>query len=702
MIQFLLHYWATSKWTVDSGQWTVKNIVRCPCPSGRRALSVVRFAIAIFFIVTIWPPSTTLAADKPLFDLMREISRMEVIQDADGQASTEDIIKGFVTTALHPDVGPIGLDDIEKAFETGKRSELCKEQNGRKKISYDTPCDAFALKIQVAVRREEEIRTLGRDLQAIAAGYEMPIDGYPGRVTNMPLRYQSIVALWQAGTGSLREGVGTGILLRVMAIPEDPKIEAEFSTLGNYLKDIKSTGDSGQDQFTAAVWRYQHGVRFVGKQRTAEFPPPLEADPQSGPGTERYYLFKRWNALEHKLLDIYTDSTAGVGTLKPPLRRREVVFFLPPKKYLEQLPDNVLLWTYRERMSDGTATGSYLSGDVGLQWNFPVEPVQPSLILDPDTSFSCRSNDFKDNPDCPAITGGGYPPPPRDGVGLCTFPFARLGYLCRGIQPPEGESCPKKNPVDGKIQLAQCESGKEEVTQSGPDVCRNINYKVPGGVPQGENPDYVCTPGRETKYGNSIGNSFCFIGQCAEQSVETHRLIGGRSPLIAQDQAYPWDSCMPPDPQFNAFATPPPLTASWFPAYRPALLIKRLDTALCQTNGLPPRSETFLCGFDVRRRLELPLKNLAENPLNILDQGAEYNVPALGFQSIVRGLGARIGTTLYTGYLYDAARAFGEVMATATETMGKLAAIHFTPKMCPRNAAEANGMTTHYDICVTH
>jgi hypothetical protein len=236
----------------------------------------------------------------------------------------------------------------------------------------------------------------------------------------------------------------------------------------------------------------------------------------------------------------------------------------------------------------------------------------------------------------------------------------------------------------------------------GPDVCKEIAYRVPQAIPVGENPDYVCTPGRETKYANSIGKSFCYIGQCVEQSLETHRLIPGRSPFIENEQAYPWDACMREDPKFASFATPPPQSISWFPAYRPALLVKQLDTELCQINGLPPRTDTFMCGFDVRRRLQIPLSQLASTALDILNQGGEYKAPSKGILGISQGLGARVGTTLYTNYLTDAARIFGETMSIAVDTLDRLTKIKFTPEMCPRNASESLSMMTHYEICVPH
>jgi hypothetical protein len=472
-------------------------------------------------------------------------------------------------------------------------------------------------------------------------------------------------------------------------------LDGPITALAGTLNGLKKP-----DEFTAAVWRYQHGYRFIRGERLAEFPPPPTPDSESGPGTERQYIFKRWENVETALEAIRVALLTV--PLDPPLRKKEIVYFRVPKKYLDLLPENVIVWAYHENVGGDVG----ISGDVGLQWKIPIEPIFPSLISDPEGACPGATPGDQDQ-DCPGIDGGRYPPPPekledgvlvpKDGVGLCTHPFARLGYLCAPITAPPGEKCiVEAEPEDGAIILTRCQIEPEgSETSAGPDVCQDIGYRLePVGVPpipEEENPDYICTPNRETWYLNSIGNHLCYMGQCIEQSMEGHRLLSGRSPFSVQDEAFPWDSCEARDPQFANFLTPPPgNTVTSFPAYRPGWLIQTLDTAFCQLNGLPPQALPTLCGFQATRRLTLPLVTHLNTAFSLLSQSEEIASPTQGFERIVGGIGARIGTDLYTRYLRRTGRPFGEITTMAAEVLENLTKITFPLDMCQRNAAESD------------
>jgi hypothetical protein len=120
------------------------------------------------------------------------------------------------------------------------------------------------------------------------------------------------------------------------------------------------------------------------------------------------------------------------------------------------------------------------------------------------------------------------------------------------------------------------------------------------------------------------------------------------------------------------------------PPYRPGLLLKQIDTALCQSNGLPPLTPPILCSFDARRRLLLPLGDLFGMSLNLFDQSNAQESTALGIQSLSDALGARIASELFSGYLQGSARGLGDITYNAAELLKNFTKVKFSPEMCPR------------------
>ena len=205
----------------------------------------------------------------------------------------------------------------------------------------------------------------------------------------------------------------------------------------------------------------------------------------------------------------------------------------------------------------------------------------------------------------------------------------------------------------------------------------------------------VCNPECRTEYANTIGNTMCYVGQCVEQAFEEHRMIPGRNAFNAGDEAYPFDSCAAPDPSFATLLTPPPLAATWFPAYRPGWLLRTLDNALCQMNGLPPQSAAILCETNALRRLEVPLDNPLENVQSLIDQIVERRRPAEQLERLAPGLGARMGTTLLVNYLRLGGRSLGEITSIAAELLGNLEDIEFPTELCPREGSKTKGLSAH-------
>jgi len=195
-----------------------------------------------------------------------------------------------------------------------------------------------------------------------------------------------------------------------------------------------------------------------------------------------------------------------------------------------------------------------------------------------------------------------------------------------------------------------------------------------------------CKPGCQTQYLNTIGNNLCYAGQCIEETHEWSETISGRSAFTTVDEAYPWNACEIEDPEIGQFAVSPAITAPHFPLYRPEYLMKQLDDALCQINGLPARTPPALCGFDAFKRLNLPPLNYFQTASDLTSQQNQYNSAALALQYAAKGLGTRIANEMFTQYLSTASNTFAELMNMSHRLFKQVGDITFPAAMCPRYA----------------
>lgn len=194
----------------------------------------------------------------------------------------------------------------------------------------------------------------------------------------------------------------------------------------------------------------------------------------------------------------------------------------------------------------------------------------------------------------------------------------------------------------------------------------------------------VCSPKCQARYENTIGNNFCYLGQCIEQSFEHHRMIPGRMPLTVEGQAFPWDSCSAPDPQIGVFQDLPPIKTSRFPPYRGYHMLQEIDQAMCQTNGYPRLTPPVFCAFDFEDQLERPLFTYYETHSSLLSQAERMDIRAREFETITVGVGARLGTRLYTDYLQNAGDNLGTLVQNAATLLQQIAQVEFPRNMCPR------------------
>lgn len=192
----------------------------------------------------------------------------------------------------------------------------------------------------------------------------------------------------------------------------------------------------------------------------------------------------------------------------------------------------------------------------------------------------------------------------------------------------------------------------------------------------------VCSPGTEASYKNTIGNNACYIGQCVEESLELHRITGGRSPAVVGDGAFPYD-----DPDTGeALATllrSVPATNPPLPSYRPQMVARTLEDALCQLQGLPAATPPHLCAFSPSRRLAVPLEDGAATARSLLFNVQEQREAELLTEELAAGLGSRIGTDMQGQYLRIGTRTLSEVVALANSLLRDMVTVTFPLNMCP-------------------
>ncbi|MBI3618718.1 hypothetical protein HY213_01645 [Candidatus Peregrinibacteria bacterium] len=433
------------------------------------------------------PPAAHAAT--PLYQRMLGITRQEMMLKENGEAGAEMLIKKFAAAILSAPKFLILRKEVDTALQQ-KYDALCIERPYRKGLSYGQCLATLAGTITSVASREERTRTLGRDLQIIASGFEAPMESdQPPR--NLLTHAHSIISIWQTGTGGILQSptgppgllaVGTGTVMtgaqiRIVNLPLSDTAMRKFQALRTQLDLLVHTNDAGErneEELVAVVWRYHHGYRFLRGERP-EFPPPPQADPESDIGTERQYLFSWSEEVEKALADIHALSMSIVVT--PPLQRGEVAIIRIPPELQALLPDNILLWSNVERLPRDV-----ISGDTGLEWDLPLEPMLPSLcrkttVEDP-TEMANNCDVGNPLPGGVTTLGGSYPPPPVDGTGLCTHPFQRSGYLCRPQAPPAGTTCvQQQKPRDGVITLSRCSApGVIRETLAGPDACMDAPW----------------------------------------------------------------------------------------------------------------------------------------------------------------------------------------------------------------------------------
>lgn len=735
-------------------------------------------------------PLTVVAAENPY-----ALFRAQVNDEAARVTSDPTLIEYL--RGIYRERWPMTAAEMEAAVR-GQPWTACASAEATAQRN-DAGCALALENIQLLAGEEQAIRTFGRTVQRIAAAQELPLSETPGRPFHLATDLSGIINIWRAGENRPEDAEEQPALVRTWTPREG---SAAYEDLRTVIDDlVEEFSGLGPEQRTAAVARYQYGVRLVAGERAPAYPAPVP-DAHSGPGTERQYVFRSWNGIEDVLRRAHAALPTG-ESLDPPLAANETAYVLLPDGLRNALPHNLLLWM---RVGSRGDDGADRTGDAGLSWMYPLEPLLPALLSDEDSR--------RDAP----ILGGRYPPEPQEGRGLCSMPLAARGYLCRHMTAPDGQ-CPDENLDRDAITLLSCTSEEQPtVTVAGADVCADIQWRAPSNeqlcaVGQGEESEYnlvkirqrcvmgvadpyagktaaeqdalccrlegeahlvectalvnagafgdennrytvdgvrvtpkvcmeikrlescsrqlgrdvrcpvtsdrhtvddaavlaagtaavndpekrlriearmkdieryrpLCAPGTSGTYKNTIGNNACYIGQCVEETLELHRVTGGRSPATVGDGAFPWDDPRTGSPLALRLQSVPDSQPS-LPSYRPQAVQRTLEDALCQLQGLPASTPPHLCAFSPSRRLTLPLTDAASTARSIGLDALSQREATLLTEALAAGLGSRIGTDMQGRYLRIGTRTLSEVVSLANGLLRDTLSVRFPADMCP-------------------
>lgn len=438
-------------------------------------------------------PLAASAANVDLYDVFRQQVRKELV----GEVYDPTVIQFL--QGVYRQRWDFTTDEMKRALESDVQGACGVDANGttRKPQSNSAECGEAIGNVQILGEEEQEIRGFGRQIQRIAAAQELPLSEIPGRPFHLATDLSGIVNIWRAGTGSVQKSVTGAVLVRTRPLTED-----EVDALDQVWDQMEERGvaDMGlPDAVSGIVWRYQYGVRLVKGERNPDYPPPHEDD-QSDPGTERQYQFRNWQdgengelGWEEILTRVWELLPTDRDDYDPPLSGNEVAYILFPDEVQGHMPPGTILWARvgGEVYEPGVGERDPL-GDVGLAWEYPIEPLLPSLLsIEPGKiGTPILGGRYPPEPTTDASTDDqGNPVPsgekaPADGRGLCSMALAKRGYLCRPLTLTDEQRCPEDNqefnPDDEEnvITLVSCTlEEKPTLTVAGADVCREIEWK---------------------------------------------------------------------------------------------------------------------------------------------------------------------------------------------------------------------------------
>lgn len=399
-------------------------------------MSIFSLLVGIFMLSTV----SEVYAQENLYDTILRNTRQEMLVAED----PEEVVGTYIQH-IYPEgeseAAPENQDEFFSLLQ-GNMHEVC--ATGEHEL---LGCISPVIVTQKHTERMMKIREFGRNLQRIAAGYEMPVQGYPGQPLLTGWMLPGIADLWQAGHHGASSPDHN---VRIEPIAEDDLGEEVIQAI---------SGLQGEGA-VAALWRYRHGVMQLGDCRQVE-----------STGGELQHLTHRSCALEDLLRDLHRDVIDARREGAPPIQDGQTIVFPAITT-----PDfSGVIWVR--------------SDDIGITPLLPIEPVLPSLDC---TDSSGEDSACQDG----VVLGGSYPPPPppmnrevfvdledipEEGrqplTALCTHPLARRGYLCREPDLQDCEEQGDPDPSNPTLLLSRCrrpalrDAMPTKYSVLGPSIC---------------------------------------------------------------------------------------------------------------------------------------------------------------------------------------------------------------------------------------
>ncbi|MFA7681496.1 MAG: hypothetical protein WCX61_00535, partial [Candidatus Peribacteraceae bacterium] len=142
-----------------------------------------RFVVGLLAFWMLFQP----IAASAIYEQMRTVTRQEFMLD-----QVEDDISSFIQDQNVFKIDPqLSSQDINDSVQN-RSDKICARREEKA-----VPC-GIALPVTKIAKRETRVRTLARDLQIIASGYELPITEHPYDPVAVLPRMPSIIGMWQA------------------------------------------------------------------------------------------------------------------------------------------------------------------------------------------------------------------------------------------------------------------------------------------------------------------------------------------------------------------------------------------------------------------------------------------------------------------------------------------------------------------------
>lgn len=434
------------------------------------------------------------------------------------------------------------------------------------------------------------------------------------------------------------------------------------------FRDMISYSESGPNVCQIGGWLEQ--IDPNEDELEANIQPYLDTDPE-----ENTDILEELNECSDCVIDLYCDDTCGSNG-------EDGAFTF------QKTPEGLV----KICIPNGGPTENGLSEYLAIHEVVHAQQMCniPSDVLLFDTRETCCAKERDAyNVMCNALYEDGILEAAGISIDTCASQFANLSCSSYGTDTEAACTTTK----DIGLELLGTLTGVTLADINGPNNfklktdCKEIIEELDKrAVSQIMSTTKVCNPNCAVKYKNTIGNNLCYVGQCIEQSVEEHRLTPGRWTNGVQDEAFPWDACMQPDPEIASVVPITPDNLTRLPAYEPQRIMDLMDAQLCEQNGFPRLTPPVLCTFNSNTFLQSTQN--AQSAF-YLERNIQQDEDAAIISSLSRELtGGRIGTSIFKNYLDSTIPYFNEILQTVRDLLEQIGETSFPTEMCPRDAPE--------------